>query len=112
MLAVTKRRISSPRRRLSAHTCDIGHSLTVPAGLCYLCETLVPMSASRGRDRCEFATCSGPSFMSQLPMIRLRQGDAPLVNSHRPKANTRQWSPNGQTVVTFTSKPCASRNST
>ena len=36
-----------------------------------------------------------PLFMSQLPMIRLRQGDAPVVNSHPPKAKRQamvtQW---------------------
>ena len=87
-----------------SHTCDIGHSPTVPGGLFYLCETLVPMSASRGRDRCDcnaqrslfhVPVASGPSFMSRLPMIRLRQGDAPVVNSHLPKAKRQamvtQW---------------------
>ena len=85
MLAVTKA-LSSPRRRLqSIEHLGIGHSCRHRGGLFYLYETLVPMSASRGRDRCDCNPRSGP-FMSRLPMIRLRQGDAPVVNSHLPKA--------------------------
>jgi len=34
------------------------------------------------------------------------------VNSNRWKQNFRQWSPDCQTVVTFTSEPRANRNST
>jgi len=34
------------------------------------------------------------------------------VNLNRWKQNVRQWSPDCQTVVTFTSKSCANRNST